>query len=137
MSTNPLYPVRYAGQFVVHKLSFAAISAAIISLCLSTDHSFAQAEPGSYSSAQITQSIDETRRVTLKGNTRPEVKPENDRGAVADDFRMEHMLLQLRRSPDQERWLNQFVDELHTPGSPIFHQWITAQEFGARFGLAK
>ena len=47
------------------------------------------------------------------------------------------MLLQLRRSPEQEQALQRFIDELQTKGSPKFHQWITAQEFGARFGLAK
>lgn len=34
----------------------------------------------------ITERIDETRLITLKGNTRREAKiPENDRGRVADD----------------------------------------------------
>src|SRR5260370_26255813 len=47
------------------------------------------------------------------------------------------MLLQLKRSPEQEKALQQFIDELHTKGSPDFHQWLTAQEFGERFGLAK
>ena len=61
----------------------------------------------------------------------------NDRGAVADDFQMEHMLLQLQRPPEQEQALKQFIDQLHDPGSPNFHQWLTAQEFGERFGLAQ
>jgi len=46
----------------------------------------------------ITQTVDETKLVTLAGNTRPEANKQNDRGIVADDFAMEHMLLQLRRS---------------------------------------
>jgi len=75
--------------------------------------------------------------VTLKGNTRPEARAQNDRGAVADDFPMEHILLQLRRAPEIEKALQQFIDELHTPGSPNFHRWINAQEFGARFGPTK
>ncbi|HYL96676.1 MAG TPA: protease pro-enzyme activation domain-containing protein [Terriglobales bacterium] len=47
------------------------------------------------------------------------------------------MLLQLKRSPEQEQALQQFIDELHTKGSPNFHHWLTAQEFGERFGTAK
>jgi len=47
------------------------------------------------------------------------------------------MLLQLKRSSEQEKALQQFIDELQTKGSPNFHHWLTAQEFGARFGLAK
>src|SRR5436309_10998133 len=50
---------------------------------------------------------------------------------------MDHMLLQLKRSPKQELALQQFLDELQSKGSPNFHHWLSAQEFGERFGLAK
>src|SRR6266481_1817332 len=76
-------------------------------------------------------------RVALPGNTHPEARLANDRGAVAKNFPMEHMLLQLKRSSEQEKALQQFIDGLHTKGSPNFHHWLTAQEFGERFGLAK
>ncbi len=84
----------------------------------------------------ITQNVDESKLVTLAGNTRPEANKQNDRGLVADNLSMEHMLLQLRRSSEQERELEKFIDELHESSSPNFHQWITAKEFGERFGLA-
>ena len=87
--------------------------------------------------ALITQSPDESNLVTLAGNTRLEAKAAYDRGLVADSFPMEHMLLQLKRSPEQERKLRQIIDELTDPSSPNFHHWFTAKEFGARFGLAK
>src|SRR5258707_14458685 len=76
-------------------------------------------------------------RVALTGNTHPEASLANDRGVVAKNFPMEHMLLQLKRSSEQEKALQQFIDELLTKGSPNFHHWLTAQEFGERFGLAK
>src|SRR5216684_1888286 len=97
----------------------------------------AQVESGLHARPRITQSINEMDRVALQGNTHPEARLANDRGAVANDFSMEHMLLQLKRSPEQEQALQQFIDELHTKGSPNFHHWLTAQEFGERFGLAK
>jgi hypothetical protein len=87
--------------------------------------------------ALVTQGIDERALATLRGNTRPEANAINDRGPVADDFRMEHMLLQLRRSPEQERALDQFIDQLHNPKSPNFHRWLTARQFGERYGLAR
>ena len=43
--------------------------------------------------------IDESALVTLSGNTRREANAANDRGAVADQFPLKHMMLQLRRSP--------------------------------------
>src|SRR5712664_4576539 len=97
----------------------------------------AQVESGVQARPRITQSINETNRVALEGNTHPEARPANDRGAVANNFAMEHMLLQLKRSPEQEQALQQFLDELHTQGSPNFQHWLTAEEFGERFGLAK
>ncbi len=97
----------------------------------------AQGESGLHARPRITQSSDETQRIVLEGNTRPEAKAENDRGAVVIGFPMEHMLLQLKRSPEQEQALQTFIDDLHAVGSPNFHHWITAQEFGERFGLSQ
>ena len=96
----------------------------------------AQAQVGA-ASRLITQGIDEANRVTLRGSTRPEATAANDRGALANDFPMEHMLLQLQRSTEQEQALRQFLDELQKPGSANYHKWLSAQEFGEQFGLAQ
>ncbi len=85
----------------------------------------------------ITQALDESKLVTLGGNTRPEAKATYDRGRAAGSLVMEHLLLLLKRPPDQERELEKFIDDLHDPSSPTFHRWLTAREFGARFGVAK
>ncbi len=85
----------------------------------------------------ITQNPDESKLVMLAGNTRPEAKKQNDRGLVADNLAMEHMMLQLKRSPEQERELRQLIDELQDSSSPNFHHWLRSKEFGERFGLAK
>src|SRR5712664_278151 len=97
----------------------------------------AQIDSGLHARPRITQSINEMDRVALTGNTHPEARLANDRGVVAKNFPMEHMLFQLKRSSEQEKALQQFIDELLTKGSPNFHHWLTAQEFGERFGLAK
>jgi len=73
--------------------------------------------------------------VTLRGNTRPEAVAQNDRGRVSDDLILNHMMLQLQRTPGQEQALQQFITDLHDPASPLFHQWITAEEFGQNYGV--
>ncbi len=118
-------------------LGFGSIPAGVLALLFTANSASAQVESAPGARTLINQNIDERNQVELKGNTRAEANAANDRGAVADDFPMEHMLLQLRRSPEQEQALQHFVDDLHRPGSPNFHRWITAQEFGARFGLAQ
>ena len=70
--------------------------------------------------------------VTLEGNTRPEATIQNDRGAVADSFPLHHLLLQLRRSPEREAALEEYITQLHDPQSASFHQWLTPEQFGAQ-----
>src|SRR5437660_9928643 len=116
---------------------FSSFSPVLLATLIAAPALNGQVESGLHSRRRVTQSINEMDRVALSGNTRPEARLANDRGPVANDFAMEHMLLQLKRSPEQELALQQFIDELHTKGSPNFHHWLTAQEFGERFGLAK
>jgi len=76
--------------------------------------------------------------VVLSGNTRPEARtPLFDRGAVADALPMEHMLLSLRRPADREAALDRYIDELTDPGSPHYHQWLTAEQLGRQFGPSR
>jgi hypothetical protein len=96
----------------------------------------AQTPGGVAAGPLITQAIDPSRLVRLAGNTRPEAKPQNDQGAVPDNFPMPHMMLQMRRSSQQERALEGLIEQLHDPASPNFHQWLTPAEVGAAFGLA-
>src|SRR5580693_1395316 len=85
----------------------------------------------------IREAIDESKLVTLEGNTRPEATAANDRGAVSPDFAMNHMLLQLKRSPQKEAALKQYIDQLQDPKSPNFHKWLTPDQFAAQYGVAK
>jgi subtilase family serine protease len=87
--------------------------------------------------ALITSPINEANLVTLAGNTRPEANAANDLGRVSDDLAMPHMLLQLQRSPQQDAALDDFIQQLNNPKSSNYHQWLTASQFGARFGLAQ
>jgi len=119
------------------KSGFASFSISVLAFFFAVSPTSAQVESGLHARPVITQNIDEGQQAVLNGHTRTEANAENDRGESRDDFKLEHMLLQLRRSPEQEQALQQFIDELNRNGSPNFHQWITAQEFGQRFGLSK
>ena len=82
----------------------------------------------------ITRPIDTGRLYTLAGNTRSEANAQNDRGRVADALAMDHMLLQLQRSPEREQALRDYIDRQHDSTSPDFHKWLTAAEFGQMYG---
>ena len=123
---------------MVRRVGFISFSAFLLvfvfTLVLASSLQAASATP---KQPLIRQQLDENSRVTLKGNVRPEANAANDRGPAADDFQMEHMLLQLQRSAGQEQAVREFIDQLHNPASPNFHRWLTAQEFGETFGVAE
>ncbi len=73
--------------------------------------------------------------VRIAGNTRPEATALNDLGPVDDGLPLQHMLLQLKRPPDRQAALDAWMAGLQDKSSENYHQWLTPEEFGARFGL--
>ncbi len=87
-------------------------------------------------SPRITAEVNERVLTTLAGNVHPLARPEYDRGRVADSLPMEHMVLLLQRSPEQEQALAERIEQMHTPRSSYFHQWLTAEDVGQCYGVA-
>jgi hypothetical protein len=120
------------------KLGVASCAIGVLVLAFSIQLAWAQTVGTAPSArALITQSVDERNLAPLRGNTRPEATPLNDRGAVADEFAIVHELLQLRRSSEQETALQQYLDEVQDSTSPNFHKWLTPEQFGQDFGVAQ
>lgn len=120
------------------KPRFAGALAVILALACTSQVAHTEGmQTGRPARVLVTQNINEAKLVMLKGNVRPEASAVNDRGAVPENFAMEHMLLQLQRPPELEKELQQFIDDLHDPKSPSFHKWLTAQQFGEKFGVAQ
>jgi subtilase family serine protease len=85
----------------------------------------------------ITTAIDESRLVTLEGNTTAAaLEAKNDRGPVDDQLRLDHLLLVLKPAEETEARFQQLIDAMHNPESPEYQHWLTTQEIGERFGLA-
>lgn len=85
---------------------------------------------------RITKQIDESNVVRLAGNTRPEATLKNDLGAVSDSMDLDHILLQLQRSPQKEQEFEKLIDSMNDRNSPNFHKWLTGDEIGEQFGAA-
>ena len=82
------------------------------------------------------QPVDESQTVTLAGNVHPLARAEFDAGAVSADLHLEHMLLVLAPSAEQQAALDALVEAQQDPESPQYHEWLTPAEFGARFGVS-
>jgi len=87
--------------------------------------------------ARVREPVDESSRTVLKGNRHPLAIPVNDRGEVPPDLPMERMLLVLKRDPGLESALERLITEQHDKSSPRFHDWLSPEQFGERFGLSK
>ena len=102
-------------------------------LAASSKQALAQTAP---TAARITQAIDETNLVTLRGNVHPLARPEFDQGPVSDVQPMRRMLLLFQRSPLQETALEQLLDDQQNKSSANYHAWLTPDQFGKQFGPA-
>ncbi len=86
--------------------------------------------------SRITQAIDDTNTVTLTGHVRRGLNPENDLGLVEESLPV-HLFLNLKRTPAQQADLDALLAAQQNPKSPMFHKWLTPEEFGARFGASE
>ncbi len=84
--------------------------------------------------SRITQRVNDSIRVVLRGNVYPLARPEFDRGLAPASLPMEHILLLLKRSPQQEAALESLLAQQQDRNSPNYHHWLTPAQFGAEFG---
>jgi len=87
------------------------------------------------SPARIAQPVDST-VVRIPHSTHPLASADNDLGRVDGDLAMDRMVLVLKPSADQQAAMLKLVDGLHNPDSPSYHQWLSPDQFGAKFGPA-
>jgi trimeric autotransporter adhesin len=86
---------------------------------------------------QITQTVNNQQRITLTGNVRPMPKRAHDMGAVDVSMPASRVLLLLKRPSQQEAALQQFIAEVHTPGTASYRHWLTPAQLGSEYGPAE
>ena len=124
------------GLWCVVLLTFL-MTTSLLSYGWTTPNSNLQAGNGIGPTARITQAIDPNAYVILRGNTRPEVRNAvNYVGPANAAMPIEHMLLFLQRSPQQEQALDTYIESLNDRKSPNFHKWLTAEQLGSIYGVA-
>jgi hypothetical protein len=83
---------------------------------------------------RIASPVNDDQSITLRGNRHPLANAANDQGEVPADQPLHRTLLLLRRSPAQDAALANLLSAQQDPGSPLFHKWLTPEQFGAWFG---
>ncbi|HEX7815040.1 S53 family peptidase [Dyella sp.] len=84
---------------------------------------------------RVTQTVD-ARATTALANTHLAFVASAQKTAVDDTTPMNHMQLILKPSAKRTAALNALIEAQHDPGSKKFHQWITPQQYGKRFGVS-
>ncbi len=112
---------------------------AVLALCLgffASSLAIAQDQQLAPIAARITQKINESTLVTLRGNTPPLALPQYDVGAAPGSKVAGRLILVLTRSAAQEASLQTWLDSVQDANSVNYHQWLTPDEFGRRFGVS-
>jgi subtilase family serine protease len=75
-------------------------------------------------------------RVPLQGNVSGRVKLATDLGVAPQGTKLESLSLRFSLTAAQQADLTQLLAAQQNPSSPSYHQWLTPEQYGARFGLS-
>jgi trimeric autotransporter adhesin len=84
---------------------------------------------------RIPDGIDNAQRVALHGMVHRLARPEFDQGREPGSMVLEHMTMIFVPSAMQQQELTALIAAQQDRNSPLYHQWLSPEEFGARFGL--
>jgi len=87
-------------------------------------------------SPRIRGPIEPRPSVTLPGSLDPHIRDAEDLGPLPADTAIPGVTLVLSRSAQQQAALDQLLADQTNPASPLYHQWLTPDQFAARFGPA-
>ena len=85
---------------------------------------------------RITQEVIPGVTAALPGTVDPRAKPTSDLGRVDPSTRLAGMTMYFQPSAAQQAALNRLLQQQQTPGSPLYHKWITPAQYASQFGLS-
>src|SRR5437667_3811072 len=84
---------------------------------------------------RILRSVDSADTATVRGTAHPLAQSRFDQGRSDPSQQLNGVSLVFRLSPTQQADLNRLLREQQDPSSPNYHQWITPEQYAARFGM--
>jgi subtilase family serine protease len=85
---------------------------------------------------RVTRAVDGAQTATLGRTHLAAVAATAPVDDLADAAPMNHLQLVLKRSPQRQARLDALLAAQHDPASPLFHRWLTPEQYGATFGVA-
>ncbi len=84
---------------------------------------------------RINGSAASEQRVRLSAGVPAKAIPEFDRGPVDPALKLNYMTLLTAPSSSQQKALDQLLAQQQDPRSPLYHRWLTPEQFADQFGL--
>jgi subtilase family serine protease len=86
---------------------------------------------------RIRSEITSSEQATLKGSLHPQAQAQFDAGRVPAETRLNGVSIVFSRTAEQQADLKALIAAQQNPASPLYHQWLTPEQFAARFGMAE
>jgi len=74
-------------------------------------------------------------KVVLRGSRSPRIDRLTSEGPIADSTIVHGITFRFRPTPEQSADLEKLLDQQQDPNSPLYHAWLTPEEYADRFGL--
>jgi subtilase family serine protease len=85
---------------------------------------------------RIAGAVNNGSRAALPGTIGGRAKQSTDLGLAPANLQLQSLSVRFSMTPAQQADLNQLMAGQLDPSSPSYHQWLTSEQFGARFGLS-
>jgi subtilase family serine protease len=105
--------------------------------CLALCMLFSAAAVSAQQRDRLSGTIGKRNTVTLRGSRSPRIDGILDEGPLDDRRRIAGLSLRFKPSSTQTAALEQLIADQQNPSSPLYHSWLTPEEFGERFGISE
>lgn len=85
---------------------------------------------------RISSEISNAEPTVLKNSLHPLAQAQFDAGRVPADTPLGGISIIFNRTPAQEAALQTLIAAQQNPSSPLYHQWLTPDQFAAQFGMS-
>lgn len=92
--------------------------------------------PAQSPTPRIRRPIETSPSIPLEGSLNPHVRQSEDLGPLAPETPLAGVTLVFKRTPQQQADLEQLLAQQTDPSSPLYHHWLTPDDFASRFGVA-
>ena len=122
--THGVMKVLFAGRFMSLLLLCAVVSMGVI-------------PAGAAQAARLSQEISGQATTPLKGSLNPLARSAWEAGRVPAGTQLKGITLRFSRTTQQQAELDTLVAAQQNRSSALYHQWLTPEQYAARFGMAE